>query len=426
MSTLKEDINRAVIAIHRETKKEWIPLKEIYEKVEEIRKKTNANKGASIRASLETHCPDCITTFSGNALYRLKEKGSGLYKSIYYDQIIKIENLSIGETFTRDELMNLFKISGQSGMMKTNSLDALVLTTSPTNGTYKDSDIENGKIIYTGEGLIGDQELNKNNKTLFDSYTNNTPVYLFTKDKYRRYTFEGRVELCDNPYQIEETDSNREIRKVWKFPLHVLYPEENITTETDENLKIIIEKVELLNEEVMVTVSNSELVFIDEPLKIRKFRPASERKKKNRNSKPDYIAEEIVKNKQGIINEKLIYENEIKELLEKNAIEQVEEMRKFFENKKENEGYDILSFELDSDGKYIEKYIEVKSTKGDESTPIDITDNEVEFAKKHINQYYLYRVIKSDSNDRYVKVVKGKDLFKNYTLEPTTYKIYSN
>jgi len=44
-------------------------------------------------------------------------------------------------------------------------------------------------------------------------------------------------------------------------------------------------------------------------------------------------------------------------------------MKKFFENKKEDEGYDALSFELDANDEYIEKYIEVKSLKGDESPP---------------------------------------------------------
>ena len=52
---------------------------------------------------------------------------------------------------------------------------------------------------------------------------------------------------------------------------------------------------------------------------------------------------------------------------------QAELMEDFFKNKKENEGYDILSFELGENGDWIEKYIEVKSTKGSESTPIDIT-----------------------------------------------------
>lgn len=75
MSTLKNDITRAVIKIHRETHKEWIPLKEIYKKVEEIRKVPNANGGASIRASLEVHC-EKSEAFNGKPLYDLNEKGS--------------------------------------------------------------------------------------------------------------------------------------------------------------------------------------------------------------------------------------------------------------------------------------------------------------------------------------------------------------
>jgi len=133
MSTLKETVNRMVISIHREQKKEWIPLKEIYAKVEEFRQKPNANKGASIRSTLETHCAQS-DAFSGVELYNLKEKGSGLYQSIYYNNLIKIENLNIGEVFTLDEIMKLFKVSGQGGMMKTNTLDAIVLVTSPSRG----------------------------------------------------------------------------------------------------------------------------------------------------------------------------------------------------------------------------------------------------------------------------------------------------
>lgn len=99
-------------------------------------------------------------------------------------------------------------------------------------------------------------------------------------------------------------------------------------------------------------------------------------------------------------------------------------MEKFFKEKKENEGYDILSYELDSNGNWIEKYIEVKSTKGPEGTPIDITANELEFAKNHIDNYYLYRIVNSESENRFYKVVTGKVLFANYKFIPDTYKIY--
>lgn len=100
-------------------------------------------------------------------------------------------------------------------------------------------------------------------------------------------------------------------------------------------------------------------------------------------------------------------------------------MKEFFENRKDNEGFDILTFERNEDGMYVEKYIEVKSTKGDEGTPIDITATELEFAKENVDNYYLYRIIKSTSKDGYMKKINGKDLLNEYIFIPTTYKIYS-
>lgn len=424
MSTIVNDTNIALIKIHEETKKEWVSLKEIYEKVEELRGIPNANSGASIRAAIETHCKDS-SAFRGEELYISKGIGTGLYKSIYYDRIEFINRMNIGDTFTRDQLMAIFKISGQSGIMKTNTLNALILTTSEES-VYGDSTIESGTIQYTGEGLEGDQTITKNNKTLYHSKENNLPVYLFTKDKKRRYTFEGRVELYDTPYQVKEKDVNGDERLVWKFPLKIIYPE-NYDFSKDEKYNEIVYEIEELENKVFseININSNELEYKEGKINIRKYRKTN--KKIQRNKKPDFIAEEIIKTKQGIINEKVIYENELKRLMEEDAKEQIKVMEDFFNNKKENEGYDILSFELDQSGNYIEKYIEVKSTKGGESTPIDITIDEIDFAKNHIDNYYLYRIINSDNKNRYLKIVRGKELFNNidYEFIPTTFKIYS-
>jgi 5-methylcytosine-specific restriction protein A len=424
MSTLKEDVNRAVITIHKEQQKEWIALKEIYKAVEKIRNKPNANNGASIRASLETHC-SLSEAFSGNEMYVLKEKGLGLYKSVNYDGLVEINNLEIGDIFTREEIMKMFKVSGQRGIMPTNTYRAIVLTTSESNGIYDDSSVVDGKIIYTGEGLTGDQTLSFGNKSIYNSLTNDIPMYLFTKDNNRKYTFEGKVYLCGNPYQIDEKDTLGNVRKVWKFPLQVIYDEHKLIEEDVQFLELLSE-LENLEEKIIIEVSNNEIRVVDETLKIRKYREAIERKKANRSSRPDYIAEEIIKDKQGKINEKLVYEYELKKLISAEAEAEVAKMQEFFKNKKENEGFDILSFEIDASGKYIEKYIEVKSTKSYECTPIDITENEIAFAKEHIDQYYLYRVVLSESKERYLKIVNGRDLLSDYKFVPTTYKIYSN
>ena len=424
MSTIVNDTNIALIKIHEETKKEWVSLKEIYEKVEEIRGSKNANNGASIRAAIETHCKDS-SAFRGDELYISKGIGTGLYKSIYYDRIEFINNMNIGDVFTRDQLMAIFKVSGQAGIMKTNSLNALVLTTSEES-VYGDSLIESGTIQYTGEGLEGDQTITKNNKTLYHSKENDLPVYLFTKDKKRRYTFEGRVELYDSPYQVKENDINGKERLVWKFPLAIIYPEDYDYTK-DEKYNEVVYEIEKIEDKVYSEMNSdsNELEFKEGKLNIRKYRKTN--KKVQRAKKPDYIAEEIIKTKQGIINEKAIYEIELKRLMEEEAKEQTKKMKEFFMNKKENEGYDILSFELDENGNYIEKYIEVKSTKGNEGTPIDITIDEINFAKNHIDNYYIYRIWNSDNKNRSFKIIKGRDLFDSlgYEFIPIHFKIYS-
>lgn len=331
-----------------------------------------------------------------------------------------INSMKIGDIFTRDQLMAIFKISGQAGMMKTNTLNALVLTTSEES-IYGDSNIEDGIIQYTGEGLEGDQTITKNNKTLFYSKENNLPVYLFTKDKKRRYTFEGRVELYDKPYQTPENDINGKERLVWKFPLKVVYYENDIL---DESVKDISHEIVEISNSIQ-SDDNKDIIYDENPLELRKFRKNDVDRKINRSKKPDYIAEELVKSKQGELNEKVIYERELQKIMELEAQEEVERMENFFKNRNDSEGYDILSFEQQEDGTLKEIYIEVKSTKGNEGTPIDITDNELEFAKKHIDQYYLYRIYNSDKNNKTLKVVPGKALLDNYQFVPSSYKIYS-
>lgn len=421
MSTLKEIVYNSVITLHRRTAKEWIPLKEIYEEVDRVRDVGINNGGASVRAVLETHSVSS-KAFKGTEEYILKEKGTGLYKSVYYEQIKLIDNINIGEVFSSEQLIETFKTEGQKGIRKSNTFNCLVLITNENNGIYADSDIENGTILYTGEGKSGDQQLNKNNKSIYESRKTSLPMYLFSKDKNRNYTFEGRVELYDDPYQVTERDSENRDRLVWKFPLKIIYSED-VDLNEDDRLQQVANEVARIEEEIEENIEQDTIELKEGTLKIRKYRRTGIRQK--RTSKPDYIAEEIIKSKQGIINETTIFKQERKRLLEEGANEQVEKMDEFFENKKENEGFDVLSFEKDENGEYKEKYIEVKSTKENEGTPIDITSNEIEFAKEHIKDYYLYRIVNSNTNQRYLKIVTGEELFSNYSFIPTSFKIYS-
>ncbi|MDE6292474.1 MAG: DUF3883 domain-containing protein, partial [Bacilli bacterium] len=385
---LKDMVYNSVLELHRKTGREWLHLKEIYSEVEKLYDIELKNSGASVRAILETHCV-FSDAYRGEELYLLKEKGTGLYKAVVYDLLKKIDELRIGDILSRDQLMFLFKISGQSGIMKSNTLNCLVLTTSEENGIYEDGVVEDGLITYTGEGQIGDQTITKNNKSIYNSRDTHTPMYLFSKDKRRRYIFEGEVQLYEKPYQVVEKDINSNNRLVWKFPLQVIYCDDE-QYQNDNYKEFMYEIMEVENKFYSDNIDDIvPIEYKEGPLNLRKYRKTG--KKNASTGKKDYVAEEIVKVTQGKKNEKIIFEMELKRLIEEEASEQVKRMEEFFKNKTENEGYDILSFERNENGEYVKKYIEVKSTKGNEGTPIDITADEVEFARKNIDQYYLYR-----------------------------------
>lgn len=69
------------------------------------------------------------------------------------------------------------------------------------------------------------------------------------------------------------------------------------------------------------------------------------------------------------------------------------------------ERFDVLSYDKNGN----EKYIEVKTTKGDLNNIFHISENEVEFSEQYKDKYYLYRVynfnVKTMSAD--LKIIKG-------------------
>ena len=82
-------------------------------------------------------------------------------------------------------------------------------------GWEKDSDGEY-IFVYTGEGLIGNQEMTKGNYFLGNS--NGKGLFLFVRRKSNDYTFYGSVEVKRIEEAIEP-DKNNINRKVFKFIL---------------------------------------------------------------------------------------------------------------------------------------------------------------------------------------------------------------
>ena len=135
-------------------------------------------------------------------------------------------HLVVGNTYSNDDICEIFKCSPQGGMRRSLETNSLVLISNQTQPTernpYRDY-WQDSIFYYTGMGLRGDQSLSfAQNKTLAESPINGVDVHLFEVYEPRKYTYRGRVKLAGNPFQTKQPDSNNVNRKVWIFPLKLI------------------------------------------------------------------------------------------------------------------------------------------------------------------------------------------------------------
>lgn len=82
-------------------------------------------------------------------------------------------------------------------------------------------------------------------------------------------------------------------------------------------------------------------------------------------------------------------------------------------------GYDILSYDLNGDP----KFIEVKTTKGNKNSTFFITRNELEKSKIKKDNYFLYRVYNYNKELEKGEILKVHGDLENICNFPTTYKV---
>ncbi|CEN87035.1 HNH endonuclease [Paraclostridium sordellii] len=131
-------------------------------------------------------------------------------------------NLKQGDILINDELMEIFKCSGQGGMRKSNKTNTLVLISDETKGLYEDK-WYGDEFHYTGMGKKGDQSLDfMQNKTLAQSSINGVEIHLFEVFEKKKYTYVGQVKLNGEPYQAIQKDEDGLDRNVWIFKLRLI------------------------------------------------------------------------------------------------------------------------------------------------------------------------------------------------------------
>ncbi|GEM56491.1 hypothetical protein B0A58_09350 [Flavobacterium branchiophilum NBRC 15030 = ATCC 35035] len=143
---------------------------------------------------------------------------------------------------------------------------------------------------------------------------------------------------------------------------------------------------------------------------------------KDRSFKPfknvDFIKNELENKRLGFLGELFVIKNE-KDILNsygrKDLADLVEHSSEIHGD---GLGYDILSFDINGD----KKYIEVKTTRSEINRPFYLTKNEIEFSKINKDNYYLYRLFDFDTNLNIGKFYKLKgDLYKELNLDAILY-----
>lgn len=168
------------------------------------------------------------------------EKMADYLKKNYPDELNNfwtIEDLKIGERYSNNEIAIVFGCSDRQGMRRSKKTNSLVLIANHNNLLYDDQWNEDGILHYTGMGMVGNQKMASQNKTLKNAKRDGIKVYLFESYKKNEYIYHGEVELCTDIYVDQGVDINGDLRNVYKFPLKRL----------DDSISIVISNIDIEN-----------------------------------------------------------------------------------------------------------------------------------------------------------------------------------
>ena len=335
-------------------------------------------------------------------------------------ETISIKDYKVGEKYTRDEIMNSFKVSGQSGMMRSKKTNTLVLISNHTKALYNDN-WHGGIMHYTGMGRIGNQDLYfAQNKTLYESNKNNITVHFFEiyiDNIQRKYVYSGIVKLVGEPFIDKQPDANTVMRDVWIFPIRALQGTREQNTQEVFN-------IDITTSEIIHAVMDEEGIDRGEVILVETSRPEGTNKPITKRQtvqgkKTDFIKKAKRDTAIGLRGEELVVLYE-KDYLNNLGLIDLANQVKWVAKEADGYGYDVLSY--DEWGN--EKYIEVKTTTIDnDKQPFNISANEVTTSDIHKKQYWIYRVYNIEDEQPKFYRTNGS-VSEQFELIPSSYKAY--
>lgn len=138
-------------------------------------------------------------------------------------------------------------------------------------------------------------------------------------------------------------------------------------------------------------------------------------------SAEDYIERSKAMQDIGLKGEYFILKYEKGELIKNNKADLAIKVRHISKDEGDYAGYDILSYDIQGN----EKYIEVKTSIKNYTADFFLTENEMNKIKR-LDNYFIYRVFdfdkQAEKGDLYIVNCK-KDFIDYFTIQPTQYKV---
>ena len=144
--------------------------------------------------------------------------------------IILPDSFIPGEIYTNDQIYKWFGVANSGGIRPSigekGKLDFIVLMTTKDDANYKfvnpyADKIEDGILVYTGAGSVGDQTLSGVNKRIVEQLETSVPIIFFIKEARGSIRFVGYLILLRH-YEDYQLDSYRSFRKVQVFEFKIL------------------------------------------------------------------------------------------------------------------------------------------------------------------------------------------------------------
>lgn len=196
-------------------------LLQLYGFEEQLSKKhpNNNNVKAKIRQQIQVMRDNNVITMVIPGIYRKNELRS---TTTYTGRCDPKYIMATGKSYSNNDLMSIFHVSGQGGMRRSRKTNSLVLIAKHRPDNPYDDKWDGDILNYTGMGLRGAQSINyMQNKTLAESGTNGVNVYLFESYRDNEYVYRGLVELAGKPFYVPEKDEDGTVRTVLKFPIRL-------------------------------------------------------------------------------------------------------------------------------------------------------------------------------------------------------------